>query len=36
MSRLVDVLAEKTGLAVLSSPRIGVEYLAQRIRELTK
>ena len=36
MSRLVDVLAEKTGLAVLSSPRIGVEYLAQRVRELTK
>ena len=36
MSRLVDVLAEKTGLPVLSSPRIGVEYLAQRIRELTK
>ena len=36
MSRLVDVLAEKTGLTVLSSPRIGVEYLAQRIRELTK
>jgi len=36
MSRLVDILAERTGLAVLSSPRIGVEYLAQRIRELTK
>ena len=36
MSRLVDVLAEKTGLEVLSSPRIGVEYLAQRVRELTK
>lgn len=36
MSRLVNILAERTGLAVLSSPRIGVEYLAQRIRELTK
>jgi Asp/Glu/hydantoin racemase len=36
MSRLVDALAEKTGLAVLSSPRIGVEYLAQRVLELTK
>lgn len=36
MSRLVEVLAEKTGLVVLSSPRIGVEYLAQRVLELTK
>jgi Asp/Glu/hydantoin racemase len=34
MSRLVDVLREKTGLPVLSSPRMGVEYLAERVSEL--
>jgi Asp/Glu/hydantoin racemase len=34
MNRLVDVLSEKTGLPVLSSPRMGVEYLAKRVAEL--
>jgi len=35
MSRLVDVLAERTGKPVLSSPRMGVEFLARRLAELT-
>ena len=34
MNRLAGVLQEKTKMAVLSSPRIGVEYLARRIAEL--
>ena len=34
MSRLAGVLAEKTGVPVLSSPRIGVDYLAHRVAEL--
>jgi Asp/Glu/hydantoin racemase len=34
MSRLAGVLQEKTGLTVLSSPRIGVDYLARRVAEL--
>lgn len=34
MSRLAVVLQEKTNLPVLSSPRIGVEYLAQCVAEL--
>lgn len=34
MNRLVDVLSEETGLPVLSSPRMGVEYLAKRVSEL--
>lgn len=34
MNRLVDALAEATGLTVLSSPRRGVAYLAQKLREL--
>jgi Asp/Glu/hydantoin racemase len=34
MSRMADVLKEKTGLTVLSSPRIGVEYLAERVEAL--
>jgi len=34
MSRLAGVLEEKTGLTVLSSPRIGVDYLARRVAEL--
>jgi Asp/Glu/hydantoin racemase len=34
MSRLVDVLAERTGVPVLSSPRMGVEFLAQRLAEI--
>jgi Asp/Glu/hydantoin racemase len=34
MNRLVDALAEATGLPVLSSPRRGVAYLAQKLREL--
>lgn len=34
MSRLAGVLQENTKLPVLSSPRIGVEYLARRIAEL--
>jgi Asp/Glu/hydantoin racemase len=35
MSRLVDVLAEETGLPVLASPRLGVDYLARRVAELS-
>lgn len=35
MSRLATMLGEKTGLPVLSSPRIGVEYLARRVAELS-
>lgn len=35
MSRLADVLAEQTGVPVLSSPRIGVEYLAERVSALS-
>jgi Asp/Glu/hydantoin racemase len=34
MSRLVDVLREKTGLPVLSSPRMGVENLAAQVSKL--
>ncbi|MBT2473653.1 aspartate/glutamate racemase family protein [Microbacterium sp. ISL-103] len=34
MSRLAAVLEEKTGKPVLSSPRIGVDYLADRVAEL--
>lgn len=34
MSRLAGALQEKTKIPVLSSPRIGVEYLARRIAEL--
>jgi Asp/Glu/hydantoin racemase len=36
MGRLVEALREKTGLPVLSSPRMGVEYLAERVAELAK
>jgi Asp/Glu/hydantoin racemase len=35
MSRLVDVLHEETGLPVLASPRLGVDYLARRVAELS-
>ena len=35
MSRLVDVLQEETGLPVLASPRLGVDYLARRVAELS-
>jgi Asp/Glu/hydantoin racemase len=35
MSRLVDVLQEETGLTVLASPRLGVDYLARRVAELS-
>ncbi len=34
MSRLQPTLAERTGLPVLSSPRMGVQYLADRVAEL--
>ena len=34
MSRLAGVLQEKTKVTVLSSPRIGVDYLARRVAEL--
>ncbi len=34
MNRLAGVLQEKTGMTVLSSPRLGVDYLAQRVAEL--
>jgi len=34
MSRLASSLGEITGLPVLSSPRIGVEYLAERVAAL--
>lgn len=34
MSRLAGVLQKETNLPVLSSPRMGVEYLAQRVAEL--
>lgn len=34
MNRLAGVLQEKTEMTVLSSPRIGVDYLAQRVAEL--
>lgn len=34
MNRLAGSLHEQTKLPVLSSPRIGVEYLAQRVAEL--
>lgn len=36
MGRLAVTLREKTGLPVLSSPRMGVEYLAHRVAELSK
>jgi Asp/Glu/hydantoin racemase len=35
MARLADVLQEKTGLPVLASPRLGVDYLARRVAELS-
>lgn len=35
MGRLAETLRETTGLPVLSSPRMGVQYLAQRVAELT-
>lgn len=35
MSRLADVLQEKTKIPVLSSPRMGVDYLAQRVAALS-
>src|SRR6478672_1636710 len=34
MSRLAVVLQEKTKMTVLSSPRLGVDYLADRVAEL--
>jgi Asp/Glu/hydantoin racemase len=34
MSRMAAVLQEKTGLTVLSSPRLGVDYLADRVAQL--
>lgn len=34
MNRLAPVLQEKTNLTVLSSPRMGVDYLAQRVAQL--
>lgn len=34
MNRLAGVLQERTNLTVLSSPRIGVDYLARRVAEL--
>jgi Asp/Glu/hydantoin racemase len=33
MSRLAEVLQEETKITVLSSPRIGVDYLARRVAE---
>jgi Asp/Glu/hydantoin racemase len=35
MNRLAPVLQEKTNLTVLSSPRIGVNYLAERVAKLS-
>lgn len=35
MQRLVSRLEDETGLRVLSSPRMGVEYLARAVRERT-
>lgn len=34
MNRLAGVLQEKTKMTVLSSPRMGVDYLARRVAEL--
>ena len=34
MSRMAVILQEKTGLTVLSSPRLGVDYLADRVAQL--
>jgi Asp/Glu/hydantoin racemase len=34
MNRLAEVLRERTGKRVLSSPRMGVDYLAHRVAEL--
>ncbi|MFD1722265.1 aspartate/glutamate racemase family protein [Amnibacterium endophyticum] len=34
MNRLAPVLKDRTGLEVLSSPRMGVEYLAERVAAL--
>ena len=34
MSRLAVVLQEKTKMTVLSSPRLGVDYLADRLAEI--
>ncbi|WP_253259217.1 aspartate/glutamate racemase family protein [Subtercola boreus] len=36
MGRLAGTLQETTGLQVLTSPRIGVELLAERVRELAR
>jgi Asp/Glu/hydantoin racemase len=35
MARLADVLQEETGLPVLASPRLGVDYLARRVAQLS-
>jgi Asp/Glu/hydantoin racemase len=35
MARLADVLQKETGLPVLASPRLGVDYLARRVAELS-
>jgi Asp/Glu/hydantoin racemase len=35
MARLAGVLQEETGLPVLASPRLGVDYLARRVAELS-
>jgi Asp/Glu/hydantoin racemase len=35
MARLADVLQEETGMPVLASPRLGVDYLARRVAELS-
>ena len=34
MTRLAPMLSEKTGLEVLTSPRLGVEYVKQRLDQL--
>jgi len=34
MSRLAVVLQEKAEMTVLSSPRLGVDYLADRLAEI--
>lgn len=34
MNRLAKAIQEKTNVAVLSSPRLGVEYLAERLERL--
>ena len=35
MARLADPLQEQTGIPVLASPRMGVQYLAERLSEAT-